>query len=61
MPKVGTAGDVEYAEHERRREVAHDLGLSGEGRGPAGRMLTWGLGVIAVSLVVAAILFLALR
>ena len=59
LPKVGTPAETQWAEHEKRREVMGDVGI--HKRSGAGSVLTWVGGAIVVALVLAAILFLALR
>ena len=57
LPKVGSRQEVAWAQREKRREVAHDVGLGAGGRG-----LVWVLVAIGVVLILAGLtLYVVLR
>ena len=60
LPKVGTPAENQWAEHQKREEVMHDVGIHKTSSG-SGRVLMVIGGAVALGLVVAAILVLALR
>ena len=54
LPKVGSPQEVAWAQREKRREVAHDVGL---GARAGGRGLVWVLVVVGVVLIFAALTY----
>ena len=54
LPKVGTATEERYAEHEEREAVMGNLGISRGGSA----VWKWTIGIIAVVMVIAAVVAL---